>query len=284
MRHLTHLFIVAATVQISTALWWSLHSNVDQYLESVSVSYGHLRILAESKEGIEFVPKSSIPSNAQLVRVGFHGTSSEAAKAIAREGIKLSVDGLTGPRIYTTPHLRFATLYALKAVIRKSRRIPEPGSHDSICHLFAFANDAKELKLRVATKQQFLSLIWDKITRGLENPFRDDVIVSPRQTDFPGAYADKLIAFCEPLPSYSSQLNFLRHAFSLYMKNAFLSMFESSLVKQYRATSVMNDIQTIDFQLLAKLASRRLTHPIFQMKNDGHSAKKPRKIRQMTIS
>jgi diadenosine tetraphosphate (Ap4A) HIT family hydrolase len=259
MRHLTHLFIVAATAQISTAWWWSsksAHSHVDQYLESISVSYGDLRARAESKEGIEFVPKSSIPGDAQLVRVGFHGTSSKAAKAIAQEGIKPSADGLTGPRVYTTPHLRYATLYALKAALTNGG-IPAPGSHDSICHMFAFASDAKELKLRVATKKQFKTLVRDKIFRGLEAPFHDDVIVSHRQTDFPGASADKLIAFCEPLPSYGSQLNFLRHWFSLFMKNTFLSMFESSLVKQYKATSVINDIQTMDFKLLAKLTSQK---------------------------
>jgi hypothetical protein len=199
-----------------------------------------------------------MPATQKLVRIGFHGTSFENAAAIAREGIKASTEGLTGPRIYTSSQLKVSTFFALRTRIVNNENLDSEavaGKYDYICHLFSTIEDVKSLKLRILSKKQLNEVVQATIRGLMTHP--DSVLVSKQQTDFPASDASKLIPFCEPLPSYKSILNYIRHMVSLKVRDALLPFSDTSLVKQYMKMSKFGDLKTIDYQILARLHSAK---------------------------
>jgi diadenosine tetraphosphate (Ap4A) HIT family hydrolase len=245
--------------------------------EPTMLTFGELKKrYYQARPGSFFDTEKSFPDEEAFVKIGLHGTAQDYAESISINGLNPSNAGLLGSRIYTTPVLSVAIMFAIRAGVQSVRSDPETAVAGSVCHLFMPVSRVQELEV-MELSQKEAGKIMVKDGYATHDNYQHKVVVltkkslPPSQVNFAGSEGKNMLAFCEPIPSQEFQAA-VKQMLKLALRRLIRLKIAQHVVNDFKRNSVLSDIKSVDFVKLARTGppqKRDSISEVVAMSSDG---------------
>ena len=215
-------------------------------LTKYTITYGELKQRFEStNQELYFTPHNPLPDNTVMAKIGYHGTKYSVLGLISEQGLRASLSGRFGARIYTTPSLTSSIYYAMRA---NSRRPGDPERiTDAICHLFMPVSEVLSIPYIVL---DFAQPGFDEMSFTALNDTMV-ITVGPKrisQINYPDKYASSIYPLCQPLPPYKTESNKGWKTAQIMMRlYTGIPLFGYRMMYMFKRHSIVKDIKTFPY-------------------------------------